>query len=91
MRNRKIDRIIEVTAAYYYITPEELTSESRKIEHCLPRHMAITCIKENLKMGVSAIGRYFGLDHSTIINAIKKTTQDHLRQDQLKELLELTK
>lgn len=72
--NKKItsEEIIERVAKYYKISPNELTSKSRKSEIVIARHMVINLMKIMLDYSSTKIGQILKKDHSTILNAIKK-------------------
>jgi chromosomal replication initiation ATPase DnaA len=57
--------IIEAVYGFYDVEPNNFNN--RKIEHCLPRQVAIYLIHERSPMTWMAIGKLFGKDHSTII------------------------
>lgn len=70
------ENIIEKITNKYNITTEELKSQNRKATILIPRQIAMYILKEKVEMTVSAIGRMFGRDHSTVMNAIEKIKKD---------------
>jgi len=71
------DTIIEETAKYYLLTPEELKSQSRTRDTTLARHIAIYLIRKLTNLSLKDIGEIFeGRDHSTVISSIKRTEKN---------------
>lgn len=67
------EKIIETVSKYYDISEDEIKSTKRNAEILKARQICMYIIKENLKMGLQAIGQLFGgKDHSTVYNAINK-------------------
>jgi len=64
--------VITEVARYYGIEPDTLRSLSHKKEILLPRQVAMYIIREKIGLSLPEIGREFGKDHSTVINAIDK-------------------
>lgn len=64
-----IQDCIALTAEFFGVTPATLKSRSRRREHIDPRHVAQYAAR---LCGASfpAIGREFGQDHTTVINAV---------------------
>lgn len=71
------DWIILEVAKFYKISTAELLSTKRNQTYVVPRHMAMTLIKELMpKMSLPAIASVFGKkDHTTVLNAVNKITQ----------------
>ena len=65
------DKIVELVAGWYNITPEEIYSKSRKSLLVVARQIAMKIMKEVLEMPLTEIGRVFGKDHTTVIHGIK--------------------
>jgi chromosomal replication initiator protein len=75
-----VQAIKEEVAAYYRISPEELTSPSRKKEVAFARQIAIYLARELTDMSFPALGRAFGgRDHTTAMHAYQKV-QELLRE-----------
>jgi chromosomal replication initiator protein len=64
------EKIINVVAEFFHVTPEALRSKSRKKELVFVRMMAMTLMTELTSLSLKAIGESFGgRDHSTVIHA----------------------
>ena len=64
--------IINEVAKFYGIEPDTIRSVSRKKETLIPRQVAMYIIREKTGLSLPEIGREFGKDHTTIMNAINK-------------------
>jgi len=70
------ERIREVVAAEFGVTPEALSSKRRTKDLTLPRQVAMFLIRELLELPLVKIGKHFGgRDHSTVIHSIKKVEE----------------
>ena len=75
--------IVDTVARYYKISTQELFGQRRTKNVVEPRMIAIYLINELLSMPLAAIGDMFGgRDHSTIIHARDKITED-IRKDRM--------
>ena len=73
--------IVETVAKYYKLSAQDLFGQRRTKNIVEPRMIAIYLINELLSMPLAAIGDMFGgRDHSTIIHARNKITDD-IRED----------
>ncbi len=71
-----VARIIEITAEYFNVTPEEILSGSRKREVVRARQMAMYVVRNFTQTPLERIGKEFGnKDHSTVIYACRKMAQ----------------
>ena len=67
------ERIREVVAAEFGVSPEALASKRRTKDLTVPRQIAMYLIRELLNLPLMAIGAVFGgRDHSTVIHSINK-------------------
>jgi chromosomal replication initiator protein len=67
------DRIIEVTASSFQLSPEELVSKSRKQPLARQRQIAMYLCRELTALSLPRIGAAFGgRDHTTVIHAVDK-------------------
>ena len=67
------ERIREVVAGEFGVTPEALSSKRRTKDLTLPRQVAMYLIRELLDLPLVQIGAVFGgRDHSTVIHSITK-------------------
>ena len=82
-------KVINVVAEYYDLTPEELVGKSRTGKIALARHIAMYIIRQNLDVSLMKIGEMFGgRDHTTVINAISNVDKELTTDAQLKHAIE---
>ena len=67
-------KIINVVADYYNLTPSQLTGKSREGQLVLARHIAMYLIRNMIiDLPLAKIGQMFGgRDHTTVMNGIQK-------------------
>jgi Bacterial dnaA protein helix-turn-helix len=65
-----IEAVVEITAVYFGVSAMELKQVSRRIEPVRRRRLAICLAHEVCGASKCAIGRSFGLDHSTVIHSL---------------------
>ncbi|PIE51761.1 chromosomal replication initiator protein DnaA [Candidatus Fermentibacteria bacterium] len=58
----------------FNINPELLKGKKRKREILIPRQLSMYLIREMTDLSLEDIGVFFGRDHSTVLNAIKRVT-----------------
>lgn len=63
---------LEFTATEFGITPEQIRQHSRCKLVALPRQIAIYLTAKNTKQSLMSMGRYLGMDHTTILHARSK-------------------
>ena len=82
-------KIINIVAEYYSLTPEELVGKSRTGKLALARHIAMYIIRKDLDISLEKIGEMFGgRDHTTVINAISHVDKELTTDAQLKHAIE---
>jgi chromosomal replication initiator protein len=65
--------IIDISAAHYGLSPEELTGPSRKQPLTRSRQIAMYLSREHTDLSLPKIGAAFGgRDHTTVIHAVEK-------------------
>ena len=64
-------KIIQFTAEYYGLRPEDILGKSQTRECALPRQIAMHLCREKLKMPYMKIGDLFSRDHSTVMSSVK--------------------
>lgn len=70
-------RIINVVADYYELTPSQVTGNSRQGQIALSRHVAMYLIRSMLDVPYTKIGLTFGgRDHSTVMNGVEKVERE---------------
>ena len=78
-----LDRVQQVVARRWGVTPEGLRSKSRTKSLTVPRQIAMYLARDLLGMQLVEIGQAFGgRDHSTVIHSVGKVEQQ-LKHDQL--------
>jgi chromosomal replication initiator protein len=82
--------ILDIVALHYSIPTENLKSAGRAKEVVLPRQVAMFMIRELTSHSLPEIGAFFARDHSTILYAIQKITeqaeQDNDLQGNIREI-----
>jgi chromosomal replication initiator protein len=65
------DRIAEIVASRFHLTPAALASRSRRREVLLPRQIAMVLCMQHTDASVEQIGRIFGRSHPAVTNAAR--------------------
>lgn len=87
-----VDRVQEVVARRWGVTPEGLRSKARTKTLTVPRQVAMFLARDLLGMQLVEIGQAFGgRDHSTVIHSLGKVERDMKRDRQFKERVDLAK
>ena len=67
------DNIIEETAKFYLLSPEDLKGQRRTRDTALARNIAIFLIRKLTNLSLKDIGSIFeGRDHSTILSSVRR-------------------
>ncbi len=75
-------KIINVVADYYNLTPSQLTGKIRTGQIVIARHIAMYLIRDILDVPFKKIGEMFGgKDHTTVMSAISKVEKE-LKNDE---------
>ncbi|MCA9767260.1 MAG: chromosomal replication initiator protein DnaA, partial [Gemmatimonadetes bacterium] len=81
-----IERVQEVVARRWGVTPEGLRSKARIKTLTVPRQIAMFLARELLQMQLVEIGQAFGgRDHSTVIHSVDKVQSQLSRDRQFKD------
>lgn len=81
-----IDKVQEVVARRWGVTPEGLRSKARIKTLTVPRQIAMFLARELLQMQLVEIGQAFGgRDHSTVIHSVDKVQNQLQRDRQFRE------
>lgn len=76
-RFTSVKKVLKVVSEFYDIDEKELTNHSRRKEVVKPRQIAMYLLREEMKSSFPFIGEKLGKkDHTTVIHACKKITQD---------------
>ncbi len=81
-------KILNVVADYYKLTPSQLTGKDRFGQIVLARHIAMYLIRNNLDVPLKKIGQLFGgKDHTTVMSAITKVDKELKTDKQLQDAI----
>jgi chromosomal replication initiator protein len=87
-----IDRVQEVVARRWGVTPEGLRSKARTKTLTIPRQVAMYLARNLLGMQLVEIGQAFGgRDHSTVIHSVDKVERQMVRDRTFKERIEMAR
>src|SRR6266581_1012759 len=87
-----IDRVQEVVARRWGVTPEGLRSKARTKTLTVPRQVAMYLARDMLSMQLVEIGQAFGgRDHSTVIHSVDKVERQMMRDRTFKERVEMAR
>jgi len=87
-----IDRVQEVVARRWGVTPEGLRSKTRTKTLTVPRQVAMYLARDSLGMQLVEIGQAFGgRDHSTVIHSVDKVQRQLQRDRHFREQVELAR
>lgn len=81
-------KIINIVADYYNLTPSQLTGKIRTAQIAYARHIAMYLIRVSLDVSQKKIGDMFGgKDHTTVKSAIEKVDKELKTNEALKEAI----
>jgi chromosomal replication initiator protein len=86
VQNRQIsvENIQKTVADFYNIKVADMYSKKRPANIARPRQIAMYIAKELTQKSLPEIGELFGgRDHTTVLNAVRKITEERLRDNQL--------
>jgi len=87
-----VDRVQEVVARRWGVTPEGLRSKARTKTLTVPRQVAMFIARDVLGMQLVEIGQAFGgRDHSTVIHSLGKVQQNMQRDRQFRDRVDLAR
>jgi chromosomal replication initiator protein len=87
-----IDKVQEVVARRWGVTPEGLRSKARIKTLTVPRQIAMYLARDLLQMQLVEIGQAFGgRDHSTVIHSVDKVQRQISRDRSLRERIEMAR
>ncbi len=87
-----VDRVQEVVARRWGVTPEGLRSKARTKTLTAPRQVAMFLAREVLGMQLVEIGQAFGgRDHSTVIHSVDKVQREMARDRRFRDRVELAR
>ena len=81
-------KIVNVVADYYNLTPSQITGKDRNGQIVLARHIAMYLIRKHLDVPLKKIGEMFGgKDHTTVMNALTKVDKELKTNIQLQDAI----
>ena len=84
--NLTMDEIIKATAHHFEVESGDLRSKGRRHELVVPRQVAMYLIREFTPHSYPEIGQFFtGRDHSTVMYAVQKVTEQMAKDRELEE------
>ena len=84
-----VDRVQEVVARRWGVTPEGLRSKARTKSLTVPRQVAMFLARELLGMQLVEIGQAFGgRDHSTVIHSLEKVQRTMVNDQKFRDRVE---
>src|SRR5262249_13109078 len=87
-----IDRVQEVVARRWGVTPEGLRSKARTKTLTIPRQVAMYLARDMLGMQLVEIGQAFGgRDHSTVIHSVDKVERQLTRDRTFNERIAMAR
>lgn len=82
-------KIINVVADYYNISPSDITGKVRTGQIALARHISMYLIRKHLDVPLKKIGDMFGgKDHTTVMSGISKVDKELKTNKQLQEAID---
>ncbi|MBI2041787.1 MAG: hypothetical protein HYT20_02055, partial [Candidatus Nealsonbacteria bacterium] len=75
-----IEKIMTFVAKFYNLNLEDMKRRTRKSEIAKPRQIAMYLLRDMVGLSFPSIGRTFGLDHTTVLYAFEKIS-DQISKD----------
>lgn len=82
------EAIISKICDQYGVNPEYMVIRKRTKELVFPRHLAMYVIKKRTGLPVTAIGKIFNRDHTTVIHAVRMI-ENYIETDSLGKRAEI--
>lgn len=86
-QNITIELIQEVVANYYNLTIDDLKSQRRTRNIAVPRQIAMYLSRTLTQTSLPKIGEEFGKDHTTVMHAFEKISEQISRDEALKNTI----
>ena len=81
-------KIVNVVADYYNLTPAQITGKDRTGQIVLARHIAMYLIRKHLDVPLKKVGEMFGgKDHTTVMSALSKVDKELKTNAQLQSAI----
>lgn len=79
-------RVVEIVAAYFDLTVEDLVGTRRTKAIAWPRQIAMYLLREENQLSLPAIGTYLGdRDHTTVRYGVERISEQLVRDDELRQ------
>ena len=86
------DLIIHVVSDHFGLAPLDISSQKRNKEIVYPRQIVMYLCRNMTATPLQTIGRFLGgRDHTTVIHGADKITADLLKDETLKNTIEILK
>ena len=90
--NLTMDEILKATAFAFEVEAGDLRSKGRRHELVVPRQVAMYLMREFTSHSYPEIGQFFsGRDHSTVVYAVQKITEQVVKDRDLEERIQTVK
>ncbi len=90
--NLTMDEILDATAFAFEVEAGDLRSKGRRHELVIPRQVAMYLMREFTTHSYPEIGQFFsGRDHSTVVYAVQKVTEQLSKDRDLEERIQTVK
>lgn len=81
------ENILKIVATWYGLTPDDLMARKRSAEIVQPRMVAMYLTRELTDLSLTAIGEFYGRDHTTVHHAYKTISEDYAADAELRSLI----
>lgn len=81
------EKIIETVTDFFHLKPVDLKSKKRSKNIVYPRSIAMYLLREKTKLSLSEVGNIFDRDHSTVLTAINKISEQEKTDPELQGTL----
>lgn len=78
-----LEDLIDSATNYYMINRNDLMGESRRREHMVPRQLIMYLANKKLRFSLSKIGETLGRNHTTVMHAVKRISEELRNNRQL--------
>ena len=80
--------VMKLACKYFGIGQQELVSQSRTLKVMLPRHVTMYLAKELTDLSYPQIGAWFNRDHTTVVHAYQKMTEQLQSNPTVKKMVD---
>jgi len=81
------ENILKIVSSWYGVKAEDVMARKRNAEIVQPRMVAMYLTRELTDMSLTAIGEFYGRDHTTVHHAYKTISEDSAKDTELRSLL----